>query len=256
MKTGPAGEDGYSPTADAAGVRRLFGHIAGVYDLLNRVLSFGLDSWWRRKLALAVPPFLPQSRGRLLDLAAGTFEVSLALARRYPEAQITALDFCRPMLLKGLPKLKGLPPGRICPLQGDARALPLADDCVDAVTMAFGLRNIRPRQEAYSEALRVLAPGGRLCVLEFAGSGERILFGLYNLYLKYLLPAVGRLLSRDKGAYRYLAETIAAYPAPAALEREMREAGFVAVSHTRHTFGIVCLHVGEKSAADSAVIKE
>ena len=150
------------------------------------------------------------------------------------------------MLRKGLAKLADSRCARVHPLVGDGRRLPLPDACVDAVTIAFGLRNIRPREEAYAEALRVLVPGGRLCVLEFGSAHDRIWFGLYNFYLAHVLPLVGRLVSKDKGAYRYLADTVAAYPAAAVLAREMREAGFVSVAYRSFTGGIVWLHTGEK----------
>ena len=237
--------------ADSGNVRRIFERIAGVYDLLNRVFSFGLDALWRSRLADAVRPFPPQGAARILDLAAGTMEVSLALAKRYPDRTVLALDFCRPMLVRGLPKIRRLAasrpgPGRVWPLVGDGRRLPLPDASVDAVTVAFGLRNIRPREEAYAEVLRVLTPGGRFCVLEFGSGKDRILFGLYNLYLAYALPFIGRLVSRDKGAYQYLADTVAAYPAASVLAGEMRQAGFVNVRYRFFTAGIVCLHSGEK----------
>jgi len=242
-------DESYAIQADGPVVRSLFSHIAGVYDVLNRILSFGLDAGWRKRLAEAVEPFPApprRSTARILDLAAGTLEVSLALARRYPGKSILALDFCRPMLAKGLPKLKKLPGRAIWPLAADGRSLPLADACVDAVTIAFGLRNIRPREAAYAEALRVLVPGGRFCVLEFGSAEDRILFGLYNFYLAHILPLAGRLVSRNKGAYRYLADTVAAYPSAAALAEEMRRAGFVRVRYDRHSAGIVWLHTGEK----------
>jgi demethylmenaquinone methyltransferase/2-methoxy-6-polyprenyl-1,4-benzoquinol methylase len=170
----------------------------------------------------------------------------LALARRYPNKRVLALDFCRPRLNKGLPKLKKLHIDTVYPLVADGRSLPLADGSVDAVTIAFGLRNIRPREAAYAEVLRVLAPGGRFCVLEFGSVDDRILFGLYNFYLARILPLAGRLISRNKGAYQYLADTVAAYPSAAALADEMRRAGFADVRYGRHTAGIVWLHTGEK----------
>ena len=241
-------DESYAIQADGPVVQSLFSHIAGVYDGLNRVLSFGLDARWRKHLAEAVEPSPDRSTARILDLAAGTLEVSLALARRYPDKSILALDFCRPMLARGVLKLKKLPDRKVYPLAADGRSLPLADASVDAVTIAFGLRNIRPREVAYAEVLRVLVPGGRFCVLEFGGVEERILFGVYNFYLAHILPLVGRLFSRNKGAYRYLAETVAAYPSAAALAEEMRRAGFVDVRYDRHSAGIVWLHIGEKPA--------
>lgn len=239
---------------DSRNVQGIFTRIAGVYDLLNRVFSFGFDALWRKRLAEAVRPFPPRGSARILDLAAGTMEVSLMLARRYPHRNVLALDFCRPMLLKGLPKIQKTPAfgrarkrGRILPLVGDGRRLPLPDNSMDAVTVAFGLRNIRPREEAYAEVLRVLVPGGKFCVLEFGSVRDRILFGLYNAYLAHILPFIGKLVSRDKGAYQYLADTIAAYPAASELAGEMRRAGFVEVRYRFFTAGIVCLHIGEKA---------
>ena len=243
-----ASDESYSTLADGRTVQRLFSHIAGVYDRLNRVLSFGLDAYWRRNLAEAVRPFPMKGTARILDLAAGTLEVSVALARRYPNKSILALDFCRPMLTRGLPKLKKLRNRKIYPLAADGRGLPLADASVDAITIAFGLRNIRPREAVYAEALRVLVPGGRFCVLEFGSAEDRILFGLYNFYLAHVLPIAGGLISRNKGAYRYLADTVAAYPAPVTLAEEMRLAGFANVRYGGLTAGIVWLHTGEKPA--------
>jgi demethylmenaquinone methyltransferase/2-methoxy-6-polyprenyl-1,4-benzoquinol methylase len=113
---------------------------------------------------------------------------------------------------------------------------------VDCVTIAFGLRNIRPRTAAYAEIRRVLAPGGRFCILEFGSGQNRILGGMYNLYLSQFLPRLGRLISRDKQAYRYLAETICAFPSAPALEEELLQAGFSRVTGHSLTAGIVWLH--------------
>jgi ubiquinone/menaquinone biosynthesis methyltransferases len=228
-------------------VQRLFSRIAGGYDLLNRVLSFGLDVLWRKMLAESVQPFPSKGTARILDLAAGTLDVSVALARKYPHRSILALDFCGPMLIRGLPKIQRLRNKKVYPLVGDGRRLPLPDASVDAVTVAFGLRNIRPRQAAYAEAMRVLVPGGRFCVLEFGSAQDRKLLGLYNFYLAHILPRIGQMLARDKGAYQYLADTIAKYPSAAALAEEMRAAGFTGVRYETHTAGIVCLHIGKKA---------
>lgn len=242
-----ASPPGFSPEADAHTVERLFSGIAGVYDLLNRVLSFGLDARWRKRLVAAAAPFPARGVGRILDLAAGTLDVSVALAKRYPRHSVLALDYCRPMLLAGMPKLARMANNNIHPLVGDGRRLPLPDASVDVITMAFGLRNIRPRETVYAEALRVLTPGGRFCVLEFGSAQDRILFGLYNFYLARILPRIGGILAKDKDAYRYLADTVAAYPSASALAEEMRAAGFTGVAHESRTAGIVCLHTGEKA---------
>ncbi|MDL2316576.1 ubiquinone/menaquinone biosynthesis methyltransferase [Desulfovibrio sp. OttesenSCG-928-A18] len=246
----PAFQGPQEPTAprpeDASRVRGLFSRIAGVYDLLNTVLSFGLDAYWRKRLGAAVRPLPPGGSARILDLAAGTMKVSRELARRHPHRMVLAADFCLPMLQKGLGALGRLKKGRVHPFAGDGKRLPLPDACVDAVTIAFGLRNIRPRAQVYAEALRVLTPGGRFCVLEFGSARDRIWFGLYNLYLRYVLPVVGRLVSRDAQAYRYLADTVREYPAAAVLAEEMRAAGFSGLRYEAFTGGIVWLHTGVK----------
>jgi demethylmenaquinone methyltransferase/2-methoxy-6-polyprenyl-1,4-benzoquinol methylase len=172
----------------------------------------------------------------------------MALAERFPNHEIAALDFCLPMLLRGRKKALKLRRDNIRLLSGDARALPLRNASVDAVTTAFGLRNIRPRERAYAEVLRVLRPGGRFCILEFTSAEKPVVFGLYNLYLNHVLPTAGRLFSGNKAAYRYLADTIRRYPAAEKLDEEMRSAGFTGVRHETFTAGIVGIHSGEKAA--------
>lgn len=224
----------------------MFGRIAGVYDLLNHVLSLGIDYSWRRSLAELAPG------GTILDLAAGTLDVSLALRKAHPEATIFAMDFCLPMLEQGMKKLKN-PDVResIAVVNADARSLPLPGESVDGITMAFGIRNITPRREAFVEMLRVLKPGGRMCILEFGSASERIWGGLYNFYLKRILPAIGKAAARDEDAYSYLARTIQNFPTAQRLASEIGEAGFANVEYMRLTGGIVCLHWGEKRAISS-----
>jgi len=217
-------------------VGEMFGRIAPAYDLLNRTLSLGLDVSWRRALVRAAAP---PAGGVVLDLAAGTLDVAALLHARVPRLTIVAADISLPMLKRGQSKIKN---ARILPFGADGRSLPLPSKCVDCVTIAFGLRNIRPRTAAYAEIRRVLAPGGRFCILEFGSGQNRILGGMYNLYLSQFLPRLGRLISRDKQAYRYLAETICAFPSAPALEEELRQAGFSRVTGHSLTAGIVWLH--------------
>lgn len=234
-------------------VASMFGRIVPWYDMLNTLLSCGMDRLWRRRLAQEARPLAERSTGRVLDLAAGTLDVSLAIRRRHPGVAVPAMDFCPPMLQRGRKKLRGADARAIWPAAADARLLPLPDACVDAVTMAFGIRNILPRHEAFAEMLRVLAPGGRACVLEFGSGKNRIWGGLYNFYMERVLPAVGRVISGDKedgGAYAYLAESIRRFPTATELEEEMRVAGFARAWHIPLTSGIVCLHVGEKRQAN------
>lgn len=235
-----------TPAAHGQAVSSMFSRIVPWYDLLNTVLSCGIDRYWRRRLVREVRL---GPTGRVLDLAAGTLDVSLAIRRRYPQAVVPALDFCPPMLFQGRKKLHGDNARRIMPAAADARLLPLPDACVDAVTMAFGIRNILPRAEAFREMVRVLVPGGRACILEFGSGKQRIWGGMYNLYLNHVLPGIGRCISHDKSAYTYLADTIRNFPVAEALEEEMREAGFAAAWHIPLTSGIVCLHIGEKARA-------
>lgn len=224
-------------------VSGMFSRIARFYDLLNHVLSLGIDCYWRRVLARSV---LPGATHRFLDLAAGTLDVSFALRRHHPGYDVLALDFCHPMLAHGTKKIARRREQRIFPVTADGKQLPLPDNSVDSVTIAFGIRNIVPRSEALKEMYRVLAPGGRVCILEFGSGRDRIWGGLYNTYLTRLLPHIGRIVSSDPAAYTYLARTITEFPSAFELAREMEAAGFVRVRYEKLTSGIVCLHMGEK----------
>ncbi len=224
-------------------VSGMFGRIARFYDVLNHVLSLGVDCYWRRVLARSVTK---GTTHRFLDLAAGTMDVSLALRRRYPSSSVLAMDFCYPMLLCGVKKLRRRMAKGITPVTADGKHIPLPDNAVDSVTIAFGIRNILPRHEALAEMYRVTAPGGRVCVLEFGSGKDRIWGGLYNWYLNHVLPRIGRQISRDPAAYSYLARTIREFPSARELAREMEDAGFAHVTYRKLTSGIVCLHVGVK----------
>ncbi len=223
-------------------VSSMFGSIVSWYDLLNTVLSCGFDRIWRKRLVREVRL---GPTGRVLDLAAGTLDVSLAIKKRYPEATIPALDFCPPMLMRGRTKLKGI--HTILPVAADAKRLPLPDNSVDAITIAFGIRNVLPREEAFAEMARVLVPGGRACILEFGSGKNKIWGGLYNFYLKRILPLIGKIFSGNSKAYGYLADTITQFPTALELEEEMRASGFDCAWHIPLTSGIVCIHIGEKA---------
>ena len=235
---------GTATDAHAAKVSGLFARIVKWYDPLNRLLSLGLDQGWRKCLADAVLPGQAEGK-RVLDLAAGTLDVTLAVRKRHPAAQVLAMDFCPPMLVHGQKKLSGEDKDFVLSVGADARALPLPDACMDGLTMAFGIRNIAPRSASFAEMARVLKPRGRACILEFGTGKTRIWLGIYNFYLKRILPVVGR-LSGDPGAYAYLARSIIEFPSADALSDEMRAAGFKRIYHIPLCSGIVCLHVAEK----------
>ena len=243
--------EGQASDEHARRVARMFGAIVRWYDPLNHILSGGLDRRWRACLADAVFPAVPGAADRhcpprILELAAGTLDVALALRRRHPDARIPAFDFCPPMLAHGTGKLQGRDKAAVWPVAADARALPLPDACLDGITIAFGIRNIAPRSAAFAEMARVLVPGGRACVLEFGSEGGNLWYSLYRVYLKHILPLIGR-LSGNAEAYRYLADTILAFPGADALSEEMREAGFARVYHLAFCAGVVRLHVAEKA---------
>lgn len=229
-------------------VKDLFGSIAKGYDFLNHTLSMGFDIYWRKVLVKSVAAV---PAGPVLDLAAGTFDVSIALGKAFPARHILAGDLCLPMLVQGLPKIsradkRNLAFSAVSPMAADAYNLPLPDNSVAAITVAFGLRNMVPRVPALREMHRVLVPGGRLSILEFGSARPKVLFGLYNFYLAKVLPRIGGLISGEKSAYEYLAQTIYDFPVADELDAEMREAGFDRVKYRRLTGGIVYVHCGDK----------
>ena len=232
-------------------VNAMFGNIVDKYDLLNHALSFGIDYYWRSKLVHSVRSYLhPQNSNDkhvILDIAAGTLDVSIALLKHSSDAKIISLDYCKAMLSHGIKKLSKVQ-NRNCiiPINADARKLPLPDESVDAITIAFGIRNIEPRPVAFKEMFRVLKKGGRLSILEFGSGKSKIWFGLYNFYLNYLLPVIGKIISKNPKAYRYLAQTINTFPKSDELADEIRGCGFSSVSYISLTGGISMLHIADK----------
>jgi len=227
-----------------AAVRRLFGSIARRYDLANHLLSGGLDFWWRRRAAKIVREWQPS---RVLDLATGSGDLALALAKACPDAEVLGADFCLPMLLaaqrKGIANL----------VQADGMALPFPDAVFDTVTIAFGLRNMESWQRGLAEIARVLRPGGHLLVLDF--SIPRAPFrGLYRFYLHRVLPLFARLLTGDRGAYEYLGASIEKFPAGAEMNTMIEAAGFADANCEPLTGGIVSLYTATRST-DAGVIK-
>ena len=226
-------------------VSGMFSRIARWYDFLNHLLSGGMDYYWRHQLVRAT---VPGKKKLMLDLAAGTMDVSLEILRQHKVTKVAALDYCRPMLTTGRKKLTKGRNKLIFPVHADGRRLPLPDSSVDCATISFGIRNIIPREDAFRELHRVLVPGGRLCILEFGTGKHPVWKGFYNFYLNKILPIIGKVFSGDAGAYKYLADTIMAFPTADELSREMMECGFDRVYYKPMTSGIVYLHVAEKKA--------
>jgi demethylmenaquinone methyltransferase/2-methoxy-6-polyprenyl-1,4-benzoquinol methylase len=226
---------------DPVAVNQMFARIARRYDRANRLLSGGADRWWRRRLVAAVRRSRPQI---VLDLATGSGDVAFALARALPAGvEIMGMDFCLPMLAEAEVKkvrLGGCP--NVSFRAGDGLALPLADASVDAVTIAFGLRNMADRGRALREMRRVLrAPHGRLFVLEFSQPAPWFRPFYYG-YLRHVLPRLARWITGDRTAYDYLGATIGDFPSRDQLDGEFRAAGFSAVRGIGLTLGIVALH--------------
>ena len=223
----------------------MFDAIAGRYDLLNHVLSAGIDRRWR---AHAVRALRLTGRERVLDLCTGTADLAIASVRAEPgAARVLGVDFAGAMLRVGRGKLERQRlHGRVTLVRGDATRLPIASASVDAVTMAFGIRNVERPEAACVEMRRVLKPAGRLAILEFAVPTLPVWRECYGWYLKHLLPRIGRAVSRHNGAYGYLPASIHAFAAPHELVKILRHAGFIDVSTVRLTLGSVCLYVARR----------
>ncbi len=227
---------------DPTAVNSMFSRIACRYDIANRLLSGGIDVWWRFQLVRAVRRAAPR---KVLDLATGSGDVAFALSRRVASAaEIVGMDFCQPMLDEAVKKQAAAGKQKLRNvrfLQGDGLALPLPDETFDAVTISFGLRNMADRHRSLTEMRRILRPGGKLFVLEFS-QPQRWFRPLYLLYLRKLLPSLAGLITGDRDAYKYLNETIEQFPDRSALSAEIQAAGFSRVSAKGMTAGIVALH--------------
>lgn len=240
----PPAPDGVPDKAGA--VQEMFGAIAGRYDLLNALLSFGIDRAWRREAARVALEHDPE---RVLDVATGTADLALALKARAPAAEVVGVDFSEPMLAIG--RRKAAARGLDVRLErGDGLELPFEDASFDAVTIAYGLRNFADLERGLREFHRVLRPGGRLCVLEFPPPPEGAFGELFRFYFTRVLPLVGGAVSGRRSAYAYLPESVLAFPRPAELAATMQRAGFRDVRHKLQAFGVSALHVGERPNHD------
>jgi demethylmenaquinone methyltransferase / 2-methoxy-6-polyprenyl-1,4-benzoquinol methylase len=222
----------------------MFDAIAPRYDLLNRVLSAGLDRYWRRA---AIRALRFTGNEMLLDVCTGTGDVALAAAGARPgAARVLGVDFAAAMLACARAKTASGVRARLHWVQGDATGLPVRSDWVDAVTIAFGIRNVVDSDQACAELWRVLRPGGRLAILEFGLPVVAAVRPLYLWYFQHVLPRIGRAVSRHDAAYSYLPASVGAFPWGEAFAEILRKQGFNNVIARPLTFGIVYLYTGEK----------
>jgi len=266
--------------ADAAqNIQQMFDTIAPRYDLLNHVLSAGIDRLWWTRTARALRPILHRPEAVVVDLCCGTGDMTLALDQHRPKpsqrlkpdlgggaygtakavplckthagqaaanyqqpAPILAIDFSHPMLARGAQKFTGR---NILAIEADALNLPLASNSVDLVTAAFGFRNLSNYEAGLAELFRVLRPSGEMAILDF-NQPTGLMGALYNLYFKAILPRLGGLISRDPSAYTYLPESVARFPSPARMKELIAAAGFTNPAWTSYTFGIAGLYRATK----------
>ncbi|MBM3583650.1 MAG: class I SAM-dependent methyltransferase [Alphaproteobacteria bacterium] len=227
--------------AKAGLVRGVFDSVAGRYDLTNDLMSGGLHRLWKDALVRQLDPRQGQ---RVLDVAGGTGDVALRIARRVAEpSAVTVCDINPAMVAIGRDRAidKGLVDA-IAWVVGDAEALPLPDRSVDAYTVAFGLRNVTRLDVALAEARRVLVPGGRFLCLEFSRLVVPALRPIYDAYSFRLLPLIGQAVTGDRDAYAYLVESIRRFPDQAAFAGRIEAAGFAGVRATNHSGGVVAIH--------------
>jgi len=236
--------DGKKPAVEA-----MFNTIASRYDLLNRILSGGIDQRWRRRV---VGDVLSTSPSRILDVATGTADLAIMAARKGP-VNVVGVDIAEDMLAVGREKVARADlQDRVVLQRGDAEKLPFSDNQFDAVMVSFGVRNFENLDEGLSQIFRVLRPGGQLHVLEFSRPSAFPVKQVYGFYNRFVLPAIGRAVSGDAGAYTYLPESIAVFPEGEMFLEHLREAGFSGTRATRLTFGVASHYVGTKHQTGSS----
>ena len=219
-------------------IRRVFDSVAGRYDLMNDVMSFGIHRLWKRQMARVAAPRAGQT---IVDLAGGTGDVARLLAA--PDRDTVVCDPSRAMMAVG----RGRCPASVRFVEGTAEAMPFETASIDTLTIAFGLRNVTLLEAALAESLRVLRPGGRFLCLEFSRPAA-LLRPFYDLYSFAVIPRLGAWIAAEPEAYTYLVESIRRFPDQATMADLMRQAGFVEVSWRNFSLGIACLHVGAKKA--------
>ncbi len=223
-------------------IGQLFDRIAGTYDSLNHVLSLNIDRRWRRKAVRTL-----SANAKLLDVAIGTADLTIEILRQQKASHITGIDLSSKMMAIGEQKVAKLGYSNLVTFDyGSAQQMPYADASFDAVTCAYGVRNFANMDEGLREMHRVLRPGGELMILEFSYPTNPLIRRGYNLYFSHILPFIGNLFSRDKGAYTYLNRSVKDFPYGEAFAEHLRAAGFSGITVTPLTFGITTIYHAKK----------
>lgn len=224
-------------------VEQMFDNISGKYDLLNRILSMGIDVSWRKKVVKSVKKEKPKS---ILDIATGTGDLAIAMAKA-TDAKITGFDLSAGMLEVGKVKVKDENlQDQIEMIQGDAENMPFEDNSFDVITVSFGVRNFENLEKGLNEIYRVLKPGGKFIILEFSQPESFPMKQLYGFYSRSILPRIGKKISKDQSAYTYLPDSVQAFPYGNEMKKILKKSNFVNPYDKKLTFGIASIYESKK----------
>lgn len=225
-------------------VEQMFDNISGNYDGLNRVITFGTDVRWRKKVIKKVCDTQPT---KVLDIATGTGDLAIQFADKLPDSEIIGLDLSEGMLNVARKKIAGTDLEKnLTFIKGDSERLPFEDNSFQAITVSFGIRNFEELEKGLSEIYRVLAPGGIFVILETSVPTKFPFKQGYNLHTKYFLPCIGKLFSKDKSAYKYLSESASVFPYGERLNNILKKIGFIGVQHAPQTLGVATIYSAKK----------
>lgn len=224
-------------------VEQMFDNISGKYDLLNRILSMGIDVSWRKKVVKSVKKENPKT---ILDIATGTGDLAIAMAKA-TDAKITGFDLSAGMLEVGRKKVEEQNlQNRIEMIQGDAENMPFEDNSFDVITVAFGVRNFENLEKGLNDIYRVLKPGGKFIILEFSQPESFPMKQLYSFYSRTVLPQIGKKISKDQSAYTYLPDSVQAFPYGEEMKKILKKSKFVEPYDKKLTFGIASIYESKK----------
>lgn len=231
------------PAKDPEKIQTMFSTIAHRYDLLNRVLSLGIDRSWRK---FAVGRLPERENAKFLDIATGTCDVALEIIKRHsPGTRVVAVDFSEGMLALGREKVRGAGlEDRIDVRFADVTSLPFDDNTFDGSIIAFGIRNVQDYKKGISEMGRVVKSGGKVVILEFTSVQSRFFQPVFHFYITKILPFIGEIVSGKKGAYKYLPDSMLDFPPPEKFKQAMEETGLQDVGYCKLTFGAAIVYAG------------